>query len=214
MEVPKVPTGTNHLVDAHREVHKEEYKMPAEDRQKILDRVMGVLVEEEGGRLVLSNQVKRIMIKYKNVKKISTDNDSDQATFPEQTQSTFPDSTHTSSSQPTFTENNSQSTFSDNTSSNLTSNSKLKRPRKRAKKTKSNSPKDVGEPLEKKPRSDSSTIRYVKMESEKEYQENIMKRIERVLEIASKGLDEPITYYQYEMAVCQQPERKRSSSSA
>merc|ERR1711952_177019 len=116
--------------------------MPAEDRQKILDRVMGVLVEEEGGRLVLSNQVKRIMIKYKNVKKISTDNDSSQATF---------------------TENNSQSTFSDNTSSNLTSNSKLKRPRKRAKKTNSNS-KDVGEPLEKKPRSDSSTIRYVKME--------------------------------------------------
>merc|ERR1712004_475234 len=158
---------------------------------------MGVLVEEEGGRLVLSQKVKEIMIEYENVKKIPSENDSDQATFPEQTQSTFPDSTHTSSSQPTFT---------DNTSSNLTSNSKLKRPRKRAKKTNSNS-KDVGEPLEKKPRSDSSTIRYLKMESEKEYQENIMKRIERVLKKASEGADEPITYYRYEMAVCQQPRK-------
>merc|ERR1711873_379131 len=135
--------------------------MTAAERQTILDRVMGVLVEEEGGRLVLSQKVKEMMIEYENVIEITTENDSDQATFPEQTQSTFPDSKHTSCSQPTFTENNSQSTFSDNTSSNLTSNSKLKRPRKRAKKTNSNS-KDVGEPLEKKPKSDSSTIRYVK----------------------------------------------------
>ena len=81
--------------------------MKEEERQTILDRVMGVLVEEEGGRLVLSQKVKEIMIEYKNVIRIPSENDSDQATFPEQTQSTFPDSTHTSCSQPTFTENNS-----------------------------------------------------------------------------------------------------------
>merc|ERR1719397_2108032 len=46
------------------------------------------------------------------------------------------------------------------------------------------------------------------METPEEYEENIRKRIEKVLKIASAG-GEPITYYRYEMAVVQQP-RKRS----
>ena len=49
-------------------------------------------------------------------------------------------------------------------------------------------------------------ITYVKMESPEEYDENIRKRIEMVLKIASAG-GEPITYHQYEMAVVQQPRK-------
>merc|ERR550519_24877 len=49
-------------------------------------------------------------------------------------------------------------------------------------------------------------ITYVKMESPEEYDENIKKRIEMVLKIASAG-GKPITYYQYEMAVIQQPRK-------
>ena len=44
------------------------------------------------------------------------------------------------------------------------------------------------------------------MESPEEYDKNIKKRIEMVLKIASAG-GKPITYYQYEMAVEQQPRK-------
>ena len=47
---------------------------------------------------------------------------------------------------------------------------------------------------------------YVKMESPEEYERNIRKRIEMVLDIASAG-GKRITYYQYEMAVMQQPRK-------
>ena len=49
-------------------------------------------------------------------------------------------------------------------------------------------------------------ITYVKKESPEEYNTNIRKRIEMVLELASAG-GEPITYHQYEMAVLQQPRK-------
>merc|ERR1719234_2605443 len=49
-------------------------------------------------------------------------------------------------------------------------------------------------------------ITYVKEESPEEYDKNIKKRIEMVLKKASAG-GEPITYYQYEMAVVQQPRK-------
>ena len=52
----------------------------------------------------------------------------------------------------------------------------------------------------------SNKITYVKMESPEEYDQNIRKRIEMVLKIASAG-GEPITYHQYEMAVVQQPRK-------
>ena len=44
------------------------------------------------------------------------------------------------------------------------------------------------------------------MESPQEYERNIKKRIEMVLKLASAGGD-PISYYQYEMAVKQQPRK-------
>ena len=40
-------------MDAHREKDEEDYEMKAEERDDILNRVMGVLVEEEGGKMVL-----------------------------------------------------------------------------------------------------------------------------------------------------------------
>ena len=45
------------------------------------------------------------------------------------------------------------------------------------------------------------------MESPEEYKKNIKERIEKVLKIASAGRDKPITYYEYEMAVLQQPRK-------
>ena len=44
--------------------------MEAKVRDEILDRVMRVLVQEEGGKKVLSKRVKRIMLSYPNVRKI------------------------------------------------------------------------------------------------------------------------------------------------
>ena len=45
--------------------------MEAKVRDEILDRVMGVLVQEEGGRKVLSKRVEKIMLSYANVRKIN-----------------------------------------------------------------------------------------------------------------------------------------------
>ena len=45
--------------------------MEAKVRDDILDRVMGVLVQEEGGRKVLSKRVEKIMLSYANVRKIN-----------------------------------------------------------------------------------------------------------------------------------------------
>ena len=56
--------------------------MEAKVRDDILDRVMRVLVQEEGGRMVLSDRVKKIMLKYPNVRKINgeeTSQDKDDA---------------------------------------------------------------------------------------------------------------------------------------
>ena len=51
--------------------------MEAKARDEILDRVMRVLVEEEGGKTVLSKRVKRIMLSYPNVRKINEESDSE-----------------------------------------------------------------------------------------------------------------------------------------
>ena len=66
---------------------------------------------------------------------------------------------------------------------------------------------DVEEPPSKKRKTKTNTITYIKMESPEEYKENIRKRIEEVLKIASAGRKEPITYWEYEMAVVQQPRK-------
>merc|ERR1719430_2190143 len=139
---PKFPLARTTFVDANREVPKEEFKMKKINREEILRRVMAVLVEEEGGKMVLSKEVERIMTSFPNVKK------KDDEHLPSKPQQQLP----------------------------------------------STSEEHV--PQQRKP----NKITYVKMESPEEYDENIRKRIEMVLKIASAG-GEPITYHQYEMAV-------------
>ena len=71
---PRFPLARTIFVDANRD-DKEEVKSKAEDREDILDRVTKVLVEEKGGKMVLSNRVKQIMLskEYPNVVKINSE---------------------------------------------------------------------------------------------------------------------------------------------
>ena len=73
---PRYPLERTIFVDANRE-YKEEGRMEAKVRDEILDRVMRVLVQEEGGKTVLSKTVKRIMLSYPNVRKINKESDSE-----------------------------------------------------------------------------------------------------------------------------------------
>ena len=70
---PRYPLERTIFVDANRE--DEDQRLPASEREEILDRVMRVLVQEEGGRKVLSDRVKEIMLEYKNVRKINGEED-------------------------------------------------------------------------------------------------------------------------------------------
>ena len=69
---PKYPLAQTTFVDANREVPEEEYKMSKEERDNILTRVMNVLVDTEGNKLVLSREVEQIMTSFENVKVISS----------------------------------------------------------------------------------------------------------------------------------------------
>ena len=71
---PRFPLARTIFVDANRD-DKEKVKSKAEDREDILDRVTKVLVEEKGGKMVLSNRVKQIMVskEYPNVVKINSE---------------------------------------------------------------------------------------------------------------------------------------------
>ena len=184
---PRYPLERTIFVDAHREVLDEE-KLKADVREDILNRVMGVLVEEEKGKLVLSRKVKRIMISYKNVKETTKDDD-EGGTFsefnPSSSSDHIPDPGQTSS----------HLSFSELNSHTSSKNSKRK------------SNPDPDEPRSKKKKTKASTITYIKMESPEEYKKNIRDRIEKVLKIASVGRDTPITYFLYETAVIQQPRK-------
>ena len=166
---PKFPLARTIFVDANREVHEEEHKMEKEEREDILNRVMGVLVETEGNRMVLSKKVEEIMTSdtFKNVKKVES-----RRKLPREN----------SNQQP---EENSKQSKED--------------PKQSPAEDREEAPKDKFSRWENK-------ITYVKMETPEEYEENIRKRIEKVLKIASAG-GEPITYYRYEMAVRQQPRK-------
>ena len=67
---PRYPLERTIFVDANRD--EVEPKLDAKVREEILDRVMRVLVQEEGGKKVLSKRVKKIMLsnRYPNVKEI------------------------------------------------------------------------------------------------------------------------------------------------
>ena len=73
---PRYPLARTIFVDANRDNeydHEDFTRMDASKREEILDRVMKVLVKEEGNQRVLSKRVKNIMIKYPNVKKINSE---------------------------------------------------------------------------------------------------------------------------------------------
>ena len=137
---PRFPLAKTKFIDVNREVHEEEYRMPKEKREEILRRVMGVLVDEEGGKMILSKNVERIMLTFPNVKRTK---------------------------------------------------------RSKAAKT---------APEDEQLHPDNNNYSYTKEETANEYEENIKKRIEMILKEASAG-GEPINYYQYEMAVEQQPRK-------
>ena len=205
---PRYPLARTIFVDANREKHDGEHQMEPEKRDDILNRVMGVLVEEEGGKLVLSRKVKEIMISYKNVKETTKE---DYQGAGQASSSTFSDNSKEKVlhiSQPTFSDisihsiDTSQPTFSDSSHKST----KQKRSKKRRKESVSKGA-DVEEPPSKKRKTKTNTITYIKMESPEEYKRNIRKRIEEVLKIASAGRKEAITYWEYEMAVVQQPRK-------
>ena len=191
---PRYPLQRTIFVDVNREKDEEDYEMKAEERDDILNRVMGVLVEEgEGGRLVLSRKVKEIMVSYKNVKETTMEQElDDDPPFSELNSSIFTDNL------PPPQQTGSKTTFSELNLSKPKSN-------KRKKASKSA---DADEPrAKKKKKTRKSTITYIKMESPEEYQKNIRERIDKVLKIASAGRKRPITYMEYEMAVIQQPRK-------
>ena len=74
---PRYPLARTIFVDANREIG-EEKRMEAKVRDEILDRVMRVLVQEEGGKMVLSKRVKRIMLSYPNVRRINEEEASEE----------------------------------------------------------------------------------------------------------------------------------------
>ena len=90
---PRYPLARTIFVDANRE--DEGPRMDAKEREEILDRVMAVLVEESGGKKVLSTNVRDIMLsrKYPNVKKIKEDKsqpeEGEEVTFDERENSKF-----------------------------------------------------------------------------------------------------------------------------
>ena len=101
-------------MDANRE-NGEEGRMEAKVRDDILDRVMRVLVQEEGGRPVLSKKVKRIMKRYPNIKSINEEEtgEADDEETSEEDEDTFSEneealpksiSAEQQTSQPSFSE--------------------------------------------------------------------------------------------------------------
>merc|ERR1712016_314559 len=75
---PKYPLASTIFVDANREVPEEEYKMPKEKRDEILDRVMKVLVETEGNKMMLSREVEEIMTSFSNVKVVAREQNAEE----------------------------------------------------------------------------------------------------------------------------------------
>ena len=69
--IPRYPLARTIFVDANRDPEEEDdRRLEAKERDEILDRVMKVLLEEQGTKKVLSKRAKRIMLSYPNVKKI------------------------------------------------------------------------------------------------------------------------------------------------
>ena len=132
--------------------------MERKEREEILRRVMAVLVEDDGGKMVLSKEVVKIMTSFPNVKIVEG-----QELLPSKSHEQLP--------------LKSQDQSPSKSQEQLPSKSEEQSPSK----SQEQSPKST----------DSSKITYVKMESPEEYDQNIKKRIEMILKLASAG-GEPI----------------------
>ena len=176
---PRFPLARTIFVDANRE--DQGGRMDAKEREDILDRVMGVLVDESGIQKVLSKTVESIMLsgRYPNVKRINEKGQQEGTSFNARENSNFD------------AEENSNIGAGDNSNFNAEENSK----REAEKESKA-------EKVKRKQNAGS----YVKMESPEEYKVNIRRRIEEVLAIASAG-GTLITYEKYEQAVVEQPRK-------
>ena len=176
---PRFPLARTIFVDANRE--DQGGRMDAKEREDILDRVMGVLVDESGIQKVLSKTVESIMLsgRYPNVKRINEKGQQEGTSFNARENSNFD------------AEENSNIGAGDNSNFNAEENSK----REAEKESKA-------EKVKRKQNAGS----YVKMESPDEYKVNIRRRIEEVLAIASAG-GTLITYEKYEQAVVEQPRK-------
>ena len=176
---PRFPLARTIFVDANRE--DQGGRMDAKEREDILDRVMGVLVDESGIQKVLSKTVESIMLsgRYPNVKRINEKGQQEGTSFNARENSNFD------------AEENSNIGAGDNSNFNAEENSKNEAEKK-----------SKAEKVKRKQNAGS----YVKMESPEEYKVNIRRRIEEVLAIASAG-GTLITYEKYEQAVVEQPRK-------
>ena len=221
---PRYPLERTIFVDANRE-YGEEGKMEPKVRDEILDRVMRVLVQEEGGKKVLSERVKRIMLseRYPNVKKIDLgeENEEESHLSEEDSLSESEDALQISisaehrTSQQSFTQDPDQHPQTPSPDDFLPVQKPISAERPTLQQPPDSRPphlprKRRGQPLpkntqppSKKAKKKPNTVTYVKMESPEEYKQNIRKRIDEVLKKASAG-GEPITYQMYERAVIDQ----------
>ena len=176
---PRFPLARTIFVDANRE--DQGGRMDAKEREDILNRVMGVLVDESGIQKVLSKTVESIMLsgRYPNVKRINEKGQQEGTSFNARENSNFD------------AEENSNFDAEENSNFNA-----LKNSQREAKKE------SKAEKVKRKQNAGS----YVKMESPEEYKVNIRRRIEEVLAIASAG-GTLITYEKYEQAVVEQPRK-------
>ena len=184
---PRFPLARTIFVDANRE--DQGGRMDAKEREDILDRVMGVLVDESGIQKVLSKTVESIMLsgRYPNVKRINEKGQQEGTSFNARENSNFD------------AEENSNFDAEENSNFDARENSNfdaLKNSQREAKKE------SKAEKVKRKQNAGS----YVKMESPEEYKVNIRRRIEEVLAIASAG-GTLITYEKYEQAVVEQPRK-------
>ena len=244
--------------------------MEAKVRDEILDRVMRVLVQEKGGKMVLSEKVKRIMRskRYPNVRKIDEENASgeeeeeaseeDGDSFSENeealqmsisaerqhSQSFSEDPSYQEPRTPSPSDYLPDDIFPQQKCDRISAErpnfqpAKESRPQEYDEQLPSPSdyiPEDIfpqqkcnrisaerptlqqssntrpprkrkPQPPPKEAKKKPNHVTYVKMESPEEYKQNIRKRIDKVLKIASAG-GEPITYEMYEKAVIEQPRK-------
>ena len=187
---PRYPLARTIFIDAHKSIPTKE-KLEKEDRKEILRRVRTVLTEEKDGKTVVSKTVQDIMKGYTNVKArqdCEYSKDAESNTVPTTNNIKDEESNEVTTSE--SVDKAELSEFSQSYIKDLAGNKVFHL-------NQSHKVKGVKFP-------------YVKRESPEEYDANIKARIEKVLEIASAG-GTPITYEQYERAVCQEP-RKGSTT--